>query len=159
MGEPGEGNAAWPAEYLAIQDKFVSNKSIVDKNLCFLVVDDSNSMRKIISRTIREMGFEYVFEADDGTDALQILERVNVGFVVSDWNMPRMKGIDLLNAIRNKNDYKDIPFLMVSAESKMDNIMEAIREGVTNYLPKPFTPDMLRKKIEVILNMGNGNGN
>lgn len=119
--------------------------------MAFLIVDDSHSMRRIIKRTIRDMGCKAVFEADSGKEAMKILADAVVDFIVCDWNMPGMSGIELLQYVRASNVLKDMPFLMVSAESKTENIVEAIRNGVSNYLPKPFNAEMLRKKIEVIL--------
>ncbi len=122
----------------------------------FLVVDDSQSMRRIIARTLRKMGCKAVFEAHNVRSAQEVLEAERIDFIVCDWNMPGMKGIEFLQEIRNSEQYKDLPFLMVSAEVNTDNIFEAIKSGVSNYLPKPFTPDILRKKIEVILDAKKG---
>lgn len=121
-------------------------------NMAFLVVDDSHSMRRIIIRVIASMGCKTILEADCGKAALKVMEESQVDFIVCDWNMPGMKGIDVLRFVRASETFKDTPFLMVSAESKTENIVEAIQSGVSNYLPKPFTPEILRKKIEVILN-------
>lgn len=120
--------------------------------MAFLVVDDSHSMRRIIMRVLAAMGCKAILEADCGKAALQVLEKRNVDFIVCDWNMPGLKGIDVLRFVRASDVLKDVPFLMVSAESKTENIVEAIQSGVSNYLPKPFTPDILQKKIEAILN-------
>ncbi len=119
--------------------------------MSFLVVDDSNSMRRIIMRTIKAMGCGPLFEAEDGKAAQELLDAKPVDFIVSDWNMPRMNGLQLLRYVRATPWGRDTPFLMVSAESKAEDIVEAIHSGVSNYLPKPFTPELLRKKIEVIL--------
>ncbi len=120
-------------------------------DMAFLVVDDSHSMRRIIIRVIAAMGCKTILEADCGKAALRVLEKSQVDFIVCDWNMPGMKGIDVLRFVRASETFKNTPFLMVSAESKTENIVEAIQSGVSNYLPKPFTPAILRKKIEVIL--------
>lgn len=122
----------------------------------FLVVDDSQSMRRIIARTLRKMGCEVVFEAHNGRSAWEHIQNERIDFIVCDWNMPGMKGIELLREIRKSDKYKDLPFLMVSAEVNTERIFEAIQCGVSNYLPKPFTPDILRKKIEVILDAKKG---
>lgn len=119
--------------------------------LNFLIVDDSTSMRKIIIRAIKPMGKVVFHEAHSGKNALTVLKEQPVDFIVCDWNMPGMTGIELLRALRADDKYKALPFLMVSAESKTENIMEAIQNGVNNYLPKPFNPDVLRKKIQFIL--------
>ncbi|THB66627.1 MAG: response regulator [Desulfovibrio sp.] len=120
-------------------------------DLIFLVVDDSVAMRRIISRTVRDMGAETVHEAGSANAALAILESERVDFIVSDWNMPGMNGIDFLVHIRQSPQHKHLPFLMVSAEAKMDNLIDAIKSGVSNYLTKPFTPDILQRKIRAIL--------
>jgi len=124
--------------------------------MAFLVVDDSHSMRRIIMRVIAAMGCKNILQADCGKDALKVLENDAVDFIVCDWNMPGIKGIDVLRFVRASESLKEIPFLMVSAESKTENIVEAIQSGVSNYLTKPFTPDILRKKIEVILHARKG---
>ena len=121
------------------------------RELNFLVVDDSTSMRRIIKRTLAEMGCAGVFEAASVREALEIILAEQVDFIVCDWNMPGMKGIDFLTHIRESEQLNDIPFLMVSAESRMENLLEAIRNGVSNYLTKPFTPALLKRKIEAIL--------
>ena len=117
----------------------------------FLVVDDSQSMRRILARVLKNMGCGAVFEAYNVRQAWEQLDKEHIDFIVSDWNMPGKKGIDLLKEVRSSERYKDVPFLMVSAEATADVILEAIKSGVNNYLPKPFTPDILQKKIEVIL--------
>ncbi len=122
----------------------------------FLVVDDSQSMRRIIARTLRKMDCKTVFEAHNVRAAWEVLESERIDFIVCDWNMPGPKGIDLLKDIRRSEKFKELPFLMVSAEASADNIFEAIKSGVNNYLPKPFTPDILQKKIEAILNAKKG---
>lgn len=121
------------------------------KHLMFLIVDDSQSMRKIIKRALSKIGFYNFLEAYDGKDALKVIDVNVVDFVVCDWNMPRMKGIDLLRELRMRDEYKNLPFLMVSAEAKTEDIFEAIQSGVTNYLPKPFSVEMLQRKIEAVL--------
>jgi two-component system, chemotaxis family, chemotaxis protein CheY len=117
----------------------------------FLVVDDSTSMRRIIIRTLKELGCTDILEAASANAALPILDQLEIDFIVCDWNMPGMKGIDLLRKVRSTEKLKNLPFLMVSAESNTEMMLEAIQCGVSNYLPKPFKPEILRKKIEVIL--------
>ncbi len=117
----------------------------------FLVIDDSTSMRRIIIRTLKELGCTDILEAPSANAALPLLNELDIDFIVCDWNMPGMKGIDLLRKVRSTEKLKDLPFLMVSAESNTDMMLEAIQCGVSNYLPKPFKPEILRKKIEVII--------
>lgn len=123
------------------------------KELSFLIVDDSQSMRKIIKRGLSKLGYLKTLEAYDGKDALKVMAENAVDFVICDWNMPRMKGIDLLRELRTREEYKNLPFLMVSAEAKTEDIFEAIQSGVTNYLPKPFSVEMLQRKIEAVLHI------
>lgn len=122
----------------------------------FLIVDDSHCMRRIIARTLKKMGCATVFEAYSVKTAWEHLRNERIDFIISDWNMPGKKGIDLLHEVRNSEIYKDVPFLMVSAEATAECILEAIKTGVNNYLPKPFAPDILQKKIEVILDAKEG---
>jgi two-component system chemotaxis response regulator CheY len=122
-----------------------------ERKLNFLVVDDSSIMRRIIVRALQDMDCNDIHEADDGASAWDVLQRHTVDFIVCDWNMPGMKGIDFLRKVRESDRFSHIPFLMVSAEAKHENIFQAIEEGVSNYLPKPFKADLLRRKIETIL--------
>jgi two-component system, chemotaxis family, chemotaxis protein CheY len=115
-----------------------------------LVVDDFATMRRIITNVLRQLGFENVLEAEDGTKALQILETEKVDFVITDWNMPQMSGLDLLKAIRASEDKKHIPVLMVTAEAMQENIIKAAQAGVNNYIIKPFDAKTLSDKINKI---------
>ena len=121
-----------------------------DKKMRVLVVDDFSTMRKIVKNILRQIGLENVVEADDGTTAWDILNRDNIDFIVSDWNMPKMTGIDLLRKVRASEEYADIPFLMVTAEAQQENIIEAVQAKVSNYIVKPFTPETLQQKIDKI---------
>ena len=116
-----------------------------------LIAEDFATMRRIIKNVLRQAGYKQIIEADDGATALRKLKSDDIGLVIADWNMPNMTGLDLLKAMRNDDTLKDIPFLMVTAEAKKDNIIEAIQSGANNYLVKPFKPDMLREKIDQIL--------
>lgn len=121
-----------------------------DTNMTVLVVDDFATMRRIISNVLKQLGFENILEAEDGTKALQVLETEKVDFVITDWNMPQMSGLDLLKAIRASEDKKDIPVLMVTAEAMQENIMKAAKAGVNNYIIKPFDAKTLSDKINKI---------
>lgn len=121
-----------------------------DTNMTVLVVDDFATMRRIISNVLKQLGFENILEAEDGTKALQVLETEKVDFVITDWNMPQMSGLDLLKAIRASEDKKDIPVLMVTAEAMQENIMKAAQAGVNNYIIKPFDAKTLSDKINKI---------
>ncbi|MHB1203601.1 MAG: chemotaxis response regulator CheY [Acidithiobacillus sp.] len=122
----------------------------VDKNIHILVVDDFSTMRRIVRNLLREIGFANFDEAEDGVQALQKLRNRPFDFVVTDWNMPNMQGIDLLRAIRADPQLKHIPILMVTAEAKRENILEAAQAGVNGYIVKPFTAETLREKLDAI---------
>jgi two-component system chemotaxis response regulator CheY len=121
-----------------------------DKNMKVLVVDDFSTMRRIVKNILRQLGFVNILEADDGTTAVGILERERVDLIISDWNMPQMTGIELLRHVRSSEEIKDTPFLMVTAEAQQENIIEAVKAKVSNYIVKPFTADTLHEKIEKI---------
>ncbi len=121
-----------------------------DTNMTVLVVDDFATMRRIISNVLKQLGYENILEAEDGTKALQVLETEKIDFVITDWNMPQMSGLDLLKAIRASEDKKDIPVLMVTAEAMQENIMKAAQAGVNNYIIKPFDAKTLSDKINKI---------
>ena len=119
-------------------------------NQAVLVVDDFATMRRIVSNLLREAGFKHLVEAEDGAEALRKLEAGNFQFVVSDWNMPKMTGLELLKSVRSSESLKHLPFLMVTAEARKENIVEAAHAGADGYIVKPFTGATLREKIEAI---------
>lgn len=122
----------------------------VDRNIQILVVDDFATMRRIVKTCLKQIGFNNITEAEDGQVALQRLNENEFQLIISDWNMPNMMGIDLLKAVRADNRLKTIPFLMVTAEAQKENILEAAKAGVSNYIIKPFTPDTLQQKLEIV---------
>ncbi|MCF6250569.1 MAG: chemotaxis response regulator CheY [Methylococcaceae bacterium] len=115
-----------------------------------LVVDDFSTMRRIVKNLLRDLGFANTVEADDGKTALPILLAGGIDFLVTDWNMPGMTGIDLLKAVRANPDLVDLPVLMVTAEAKREQIIMAAQAGVNGYVIKPFTAATLKEKIEKI---------
>ena len=121
-----------------------------DPNMRVLVVDDFSTMRRIVKNILRQLGFNNVVEADDGTTAWEILNKDNIQFIVSDWNMPKKTGIDLLRKVRASEEFADIPFLMVTAEAQQENIIEAVQAKVSNYIVKPFTAETMKQKIDKI---------
>lgn len=123
---------------------------MIDMNMKVLIVDDFATMRKIIRGIMKKLGFANIEEADDGSTALPKLKSDNFDFVISDWNMPTMNGLEFLKAIRSDDDLKGLPFLMVTAEAKKENIVEAVKSGANNYIVKPFTEEILQKKLEDI---------
>jgi two-component system chemotaxis response regulator CheY len=122
----------------------------IDKTMKILVVDDFSTMRRIVKNILRQLDFNNIVEADDGSTALDILQKEKIDMVVSDWNMPKMTGLELLKAIKSDDALKDIPFLMVTAEAQQENIIEAVKSGVSNYIVKPFTAETLGQKIDQI---------
>lgn len=121
-----------------------------DKNMKFLVVDDFSTMRRIIRNLLKELEFTNVDEAEDGLIGLNKLRGGGYDFVVSDWNMPNMTGIELLRAIRADADLKHLPVLMVTAEAKKENIIEAAQAGASGYVVKPFTAATLEEKLNKV---------
>jgi two-component system chemotaxis response regulator CheY len=121
-----------------------------NKEMRILVVDDFSTMRRIIKNILRQLGFNNIVEADDGTTAWEIMNKDRVEFVISDWNMPKMTGIDLLRKVRGSEEFADVPFLMVTAEAQQENIIEAVQAKVSNYIVKPFTAETLGQKIDKI---------
>ncbi len=122
----------------------------VDYNMNVLIVDDFATMRRIVKNILTQIGFKNFLEADDGSVAWEILQKQHVDFIVSDWNMPKMTGIELLKKVRADDKFKDLPFLMVTAEAQKENIVEAVKARVSNYIVKPFTPETLSEKIDKI---------
>lgn len=123
---------------------------MTDKNIRFLVVDDFSTMRRIVRNLLKELGFTNVDEAEDGMVALHKLKTQNYDFVVSDWNMPNMTGIELLKAVRADAQLKHLPFMMITAEAKRENIIEAAMAGASGYIVKPFTAATMEEKMSKI---------
>jgi two-component system chemotaxis response regulator CheY len=123
---------------------------MTDSSKKFLVVDDFATMRRIIRNLLRQLGYSKIEEAEDGAVALRKLKSQPFDMVICDWNMPNMTGIELLREVRADDAIKDIPFLMVTAEAIKENIIEAVKAGVSNYIVKPFTADVLSSKIDAI---------
>ena len=122
----------------------------MDKNMKILIVDDFSTMRRIIKNLLRDLGFNNTAEADDGSTALPMLQSSSFDFLITDWNMPGMTGIDLLRAVREDESLSGLPVLMVTAEAKRDQIIAAAQAGVNGYVVKPFTAAALKEKIEKI---------
>jgi two-component system chemotaxis response regulator CheY len=119
-------------------------------NTRVLVVDDMLTMRKIVSKVCKEIGFTDITEADDGAKAWTALEGANppIGLIISDWNMPNVSGLDFLKKVRADARFGKLPFLLVTAEAEKHQVVEAIKAGVSDYVVKPFTPEQLKNKIE-----------
>jgi two-component system chemotaxis response regulator CheY len=113
----------------------------------FLIVDDSSTMRRIIKNSLKRIGFEDIIEASNGKEALEIFTEANI--ILTDWNMPEMDGLEFVKRVRTQN--QSIPILMVTTNAAKDDIVEALKNGVNNYIVKPFTPDTLKEKVEAVL--------
>jgi two-component system chemotaxis response regulator CheY len=125
-------------------------KPEINLNMKVLVVDDFATMRKIVRNILKQIGFTNIVEADDGANAMEIIKSEKIDFVVTDWNMPNMTGLELLKNIRAENNAKDLPVLMVTAEGLANNVVDAVKAGVDNYIVKPFTAETVQTKIEQI---------
>ncbi|RBQ33323.1 chemotaxis response regulator CheY [Rahnella variigena] len=123
---------------------------MADKNLRFLVIDDFATMRRIVRNLLQDLGFKNVEEAEDGQDALTKLRASTFDFVISDWNMPNLDGLQLLSEMRKDDSLKAIPVLMVTAEAKKENIIAAAQAGANGYVVKPFTAATLEEKLNKI---------
>jgi two-component system, chemotaxis family, chemotaxis protein CheY len=121
------------------------------KDLTALVVDDFSTMRRIVKNILRDLEFKTILEAEDGMAAVSVLKGQKVDVIVSDWNMPKMTGLELLKYVRSENNLKDTPFLMITAESQKENVVEAVKARVSNYIVKPFTAATLGEKLARIL--------
>jgi two-component system chemotaxis response regulator CheY len=118
--------------------------------LKILVVDDFATMRRIVKNILTQIGYKNIIEADDGTTALNVLKSEKIDLIISDWNMPKMTGLDLLKAVRSDSSMADTPFIMVTAEAQQDNIILAVKARVSQYIVKPFTAETLSEKLEKI---------
>nr|NJM03541.1 response regulator [Desulfobacula sp.] len=123
----------------------------MDTSIKVLIVDDFATMRRILKNILKQIGFKNLVEADDGTSAWEILQGQSIDLIISDWNMPKMTGLELLKKVRASDQYKRTPFLMVTAEAQKQNVIEAVQAGVSNYVVKPFTAEAISDKLEKIL--------
>ena len=123
----------------------------MDTSIKILIVDDFATMRRILKNILKQLGFKNLVEADDGTTAWDVLESQEIDLIISDWNMPKMTGLELLKKVRDSTQYKTAPFLMVTAEAQKQNVIEAVQAGVSNYVVKPFTAEAISDKLNKIL--------
>ncbi|HSR36439.1 MAG TPA: response regulator, partial [Desulfurivibrionaceae bacterium] len=117
-------------------------------NMKVLIVDDFATMRRIVKNILTQLGYKNVIEADDGTTALDVLKTEKIDLIISDWNMPKMTGLDLLKAVRADSSMANTPFIMVTAEAQQDNIILAVKAKVSQYIVKPFTAETLAEKLQ-----------
>ncbi len=122
-----------------------------DGRIRFLVVDDSPTMRRIVINALKNIGYTEIVEAEDGKDALAKLYVEKIDFIITDWNMPNMNGLELTKAVRSDPNFANIPILMVTTRGMKEDVLEALQARVNNYIVKPFTPQILKEKIEQIL--------
>lgn len=117
-----------------------------------LVVDDSSTMRRIIKNTLQRLGYEDILEAEHGLQAWELLDTIDgIKVLITDWNMPEMNGLDLVKKVRADNRFIDIPIIMVTTEGGKAEVITALKAGVNNYIVKPFTPQVLKEKLEAVL--------
>ncbi len=118
----------------------------------FLVVDDSSTMRRIIKNTLGRLGYKDILEAEDGVVAWKVMgENSDIDILVTDWNMPEMNGLELVKKVRSEAKYEDMPIIMVTTEGGKTEVITALKAGVNNYIVKPFTPQVLKEKLEAVL--------
>ncbi|MEI6210448.1 MAG: response regulator [bacterium] len=125
---------------------------MADTNKRILVVDDSSTMRRILKSTLNRLGYMDVSEAGNGVEALALASTQKFDCVLTDWNMPEMDGLELTVKLREKPEYKDVPIVMVTTEGGKQDVLEALTKGTTSYIVKPFTPDILKQKMEEFFN-------
>ncbi len=119
-----------------------------------ITVDDSSTMRRIIKNTLKRIGYgDEILEAENGKEALEILENNDVDLIITDWNMPVMDGLTFVKKIRSNKKYDDVPIIMVTTEAAKEDIITALKAGVNNYIVKPFTPQVLKEKIEAVMGL------
>ena len=123
---------------------------MLEKSAKVMVVDDFSTMRRILKNILKQLGYENIEEAEDGAQAFNNLQSGGADFIVTDWNMPNMNGLELLKAVRADGSLKEVPVLMVTAEAEKENIIAAVEAGVSNYIVKPFTAETLKEKIDKI---------
>jgi two-component system chemotaxis response regulator CheY len=124
---------------------------MADPKMKILVVDDFSTMRRIVKNILRQLGFENVEEAEDGSQAYDKVKEGGFDFVITDWNMPNVDGLAFLQNVRRDPDHKDLPILMVTAEAEKEKVVTAVQAGVDNYIVKPFTAKLLKEKMDKIL--------
>lgn len=121
------------------------------EDLNILIVDDSPTMRRIIKNTLERIGYKNSIDASNGKEAIDLLEENPINFVITDWNMPEMNGLEFVTELRSKSEYKDLPIMMITTRGMKDDVLQAVQAGVNNYIVKPFTPETLEEKINKLI--------
>jgi two-component system chemotaxis response regulator CheY len=121
------------------------------EDLNILIVDDSPTMRRIIKNTLERIGYRQSIEASNGLEALEALNDGSINFIITDWNMPEMSGLEFVTELRSRVDYQKIPVLMITTRGMKEDVLQAVQAGVNNYMVKPFTPETLEAKINKLL--------
>ncbi|MEJ2033098.1 MAG: response regulator [Deltaproteobacteria bacterium] len=121
-----------------------------DADIKILIVDDFATMRRIVKNILLQLGYRNIVEADDGTTALDMLKNEKIDLIISDWNMPKMTGLDLLKTVRSNDATASLPFIMVTAEAQQHNIMQAVKAKVSQYIVKPFTAEIMQEKLNKV---------
>ncbi len=133
----------------AISNQLATSMNENDKNI--LIVEDSPTMRRIIHNTLKQLGFRNVVSAGNGAEAIKQMGHNSIGFIITDWNMPEMNGLEFVTWVRNNDQYKDLPILMITTRGMKEHVIEAVKAGVNNYIVKPFTTEVLQEKIEKLM--------
>jgi len=123
------------------------------KQITVLVIEDDKYLKRLIKSQLENFGFERIQEANDGNSTFQILSQINIDLIIADWRMPGMDGLEFYSLLKNKDDFKDIPFLMVTGESKKEKVIEAFTSGIKNYIIKPFEAEDLERKVYKLLKL------
>ena len=123
------------------------------KEIAVLVVEDDKNLKRLIKSHLENFGFERILEADDGNSAFQILSQINIDLIIADWHMPGMDGLEFYSLMKTKDEFKDIPFLMITGEAKKEKVIEAFTSGIKNYIIKPFEGEDLERKVHKLLNL------
>lgn len=123
------------------------------KEITILVIEDDKNLKRLIKSHLENFGFERIQEADDGNSAFQIMSQINIGLIIADWHMPGMDGLDFYSLMKNKDDFKNIPFLMITGEAKKEKVIEAFTSGIKNYIIKPFEAEDLERKVRKLLHL------
>lgn len=121
-----------------------------------LIVDDSSTMRRIIKNTLQRLGYNDLLEAEHGVEAIAKMKEASIDVLITDWNMPEMNGLELVKHVRAQQQYTDMPIIMVTTEGGKAEVITALKAGVNNYIVKPFTPDVLKSKLEAVLGINQG---